>query len=172
MFNESYVKSLSQFLMTEGSSVFPVLYPSSSNPHTGTDYYIGASNTISFLYWASVRSGVQSSGAFFSDDDTQYTEEIATFRSAPNVAVSANKATSVSGSEYKIKITYTLTNNSESPITIYKFGVNHSAKGSTTRGASPSSNVTFLAFIHEFNEPIEIPANGIAVVVVELKEEI
>ena len=172
MFNESYVKSLGQFMMPEGSSVFPILYPSSSNPHTGTDYYIGASNTISFLYWDSVRSGVQTSGAFFSDDDTPYTEEIATFRSAPNVTVSANKTTSVSGSEYKATITYTLTNNSESPIIIYKFGVNHSARGSSTRGAFPSSNVIFLAFIHEFNEPIEIPANGIAVVVVDLKDEI
>ena len=175
MFAPFYRKMLSQFFLYTPRAIIPFLFPSSSDPHTGSIYYAAASvNALKPLAWNTIRStNPQNTGFFVSDDETPYTENIASFRNAPDVSITQSSSSANTDDSVTNTITYTLTNTGSSPVIVRKIGLNNDIKCSSTKGStSISSTSTGMVFIHELNDPIEIPANGIAVIVLELKQEI
>ena len=175
MFVPFYKKMLSQFFLYTPRAIIPFVNPSSVDPHTGTVVYAGATSVaVNPLTWNRIRStNPQNAGFFVSDDETPYTENIASFRNAPNVTITVSSSSDYTDNSVTNTITYTLTNSGSEPITIRKIGLNNDVKCSSTKGStSISTTLAGMVFIHELNDPIEISANGIAVIVLELKQEI
>lgn len=151
-------------MYNDNTGLIPVTSPSSQSPHTGPTYYLNKSTTT--LSFTTIRdTNVQNSGAYVTDDDAEYTDDFGAFTVLNGITMSAGSpAYSVSNDKYIETITYTITNTTDSDITVKKFVVSSRIPASSTKGGSASSSCPTICFLHEFETPIVVSPDEPAII--------
>lgn len=165
---------MGQMPLNGRASLIPATHPSTSDPDTGTQRYLGFKEDKSAISFSSPRgTGLTGTGYFFTDDPRPFTDNQPTYRSAPNISTSVVQASPViEDCHLKCKCTYMITNDGSESVTITKFCVAQSLGAATSEGqiSLTLNPCTVLCFVHEFVTPIVIEPAGVAAVEITITD--
>ena len=182
MFTKAYkfsLNTLKSYVYEKNPGVFP------AKNTNGTTRYLGSSNpqvNCWLIQWDAVKtygSTPTQTGVSFTDDNTPFVDNdtIYSYLTPQNITISlSNKSASYTSNSIVNSLRYILTNSGSSPVTIRKMFAITLLPCSSTIGSNATSSTSndkyFLSYVKELETPVEVPANGTAVIDVTVETDI